>query len=766
MARVATLIASLVAIAIMLAPAPLRAANYTWSVPAGDWSIASNWGGTAPTNVDTAYVFNGGTATVTQLGETCLILSLGSSAGSGTVQMTAGALDATGDEFVGDSGIGSFTLSAGTNSVSAGGALYVGNTAGSSGTYNLSGSGLLSAPTEYIGYSGAGSFTQSGGTNTVTSTLELGYTSSGSGTYNLNGGLLTLSASGMTQGAGTGAFNLGGGTLGGSAAWSSSLNVNMTGVAPGTFNTSGGNISLSGNLSGGGGLTASGTGILTLTGLNTYSGSTTVDGGTLQLAGGRLSSPIQTVGFSSIGAFAQSGGTNTVTEGLVLGEISGSSGIYALSGGSLLAGSENIGLLGSGSFTQSGGTNTLSATLELGVYATANGTYNLNGGLLTLPATGITQGAGTGAFNFGGGTLGASFPAWSSTVSMNLTGSGGNATINTAGGGISLSGNLSGAGGLTKFGVNTLTLSGSNTYLGNTTISGPLSMTAGQLSSPILNVGYSGAGSFTQSGGTNSVSNTLYLGYSSSGAYTLSAGSLSAANVYLGYSGTGSFTQSGGTNSVSNILELGYNAGDSGTYTLNGGLLLLSVSGATQGAGSATFNFGGGTLAATSPWASSLNINMTGAVGPGTVNTTGGNISLAGNLSGAGGLDAFGTGILTLSGSNTYSGTSTVDGGTLQLAGGRLSSRTQIVGFSLLGVFAQSGGTNTRPPRLCTWATISEATVPMPSAAVPCLPRISTSATPAAAASRSPAGPMHSPALWNWASMPLPTEPTTLTAAC
>ena len=55
---------------------------------------------------------------------------------------------------------------------------------------------------------------------------------------------------------------------------------------------------------------------------------------------------------------------------------------------------------------------------------------------------------------------------------MNLTGIGGNGTIDTTGGNIGLSGNLSGSGGLTKVGPGTLTLGGPNTYSGPTTVNG------------------------------------------------------------------------------------------------------------------------------------------------------------------------------------------------------------------------------------------------------------------------------------------------------
>ncbi len=163
-------------------------ADVTWTLPAGqagDWSAASNWGGAVPTIFDIAYVSNGGTVNVTQLGEICYTLSLGSSAGNGTIQMTGGSLSAYLYEYVGDSGMGSFTQSGGTN----GGAnfgVYLGNNAGSSGGYSLSGTGLLSSWTQIVGYSGDGTFTQTGGTNSG-AFLTLGNNIGSTGTYNLSG---------------------------------------------------------------------------------------------------------------------------------------------------------------------------------------------------------------------------------------------------------------------------------------------------------------------------------------------------------------------------------------------------------------------------------------------------------------------------------------------------------------------------------------------------------------------------------------------------
>ena len=178
-------------------------------------------------------------------------------------------------------------------------------------------------------------------------------------------------------------------------------------------------------------------GTLILGGSNSYSGSTTVDGGTLQVASGSLASPTQYVGYSATGTLLQSGGVNALGGAgeLYLGYNASGNGKYNLSGGSLSSGlSENIGGPGTGTFTQSGGTNS-AGSLILAQSTASTGTYNLNGGSLAVSA--LTQGAGTAAFNFGGGTLGAS-AAWSSSLAMTLTGFGGNGTVDTTGGSISL----------------------------------------------------------------------------------------------------------------------------------------------------------------------------------------------------------------------------------------------------------------------------------------------------------------------------------------
>ncbi len=84
-----------------------------------------------------------------------------------------------------------------------------------------------------------------------------------------------------------------------------------------------------------------------------------------------------------------------------------------------------------------------------------------------------------------------------------MRGSGGSGTIDTTGGNIGLSGNLTGTGGLTKVGPGTLTLGGGNTYAGPTTVSGGV-LSAGAVntfspnSDPTINGGTLDATGFAQ----------------------------------------------------------------------------------------------------------------------------------------------------------------------------------------------------------------------------------------------------------------------------
>ena len=128
------------------------------------------------------------------------------------------------------------------------------------------------------------------------------------------------------------------------------------------------------------------------------------------------------------------------------------------------------------------------------------------------------------------------------------------------------------------------------------------------------------------------------------------------------------FTQSGGTVALSSLV-LAQSPAASGTYNLNGGLLVLSASGLTSGLGAAAFNFGGGTFQAGSSFSTSVPIVLTTAGNNAVFDSNGNVLTLAGPLSGSGGLQKIGSGVLFLTGSNTYTGPTTVNQGTLAVNG-------------------------------------------------------------------------------------------------
>ncbi|ADB17518.1 autotransporter-associated beta strand repeat protein [Pirellula staleyi DSM 6068] len=183
-----------------------------------------------------------------------------------------------------------------------------------------------------------------------------------------------------------------------------------------------------------------------------------------------------------------------------------------------------------------------------------------------------------------------------------------------------------------------------------------------------------------QSGGTVTTtgnvaeSNGVRLGHypQSNTTYNMQGGTL---NVNGGVSlssatdGTGAFIQTGGTVNATQIdVNSRVGTTGNGTFTLNGGTFNLGAGGIVTdgGGGPYTVNLGGGVLVATAAWSSSLNINLTNAVGPAVINTNGFDVTLSGILSGAGGLTKRGNGVLTVSNSaSSFSGENRIEGGFL-----------------------------------------------------------------------------------------------------
>jgi autotransporter-associated beta strand protein len=614
---------------VFLTSPTARGATYTWQAALDDWSIASNWQGTLPTSSDTALIANGGTATITQPVATCGTLSLGNSSGNGTVQFAGGQFFAPGYEYVGDSGVGSILQSSGTNKCT----LVLGNGTGGSGTYSLSGNGQLSTGYEYVGYSGVGLLTQTGGTNTVLS-LELCYNPGSSGTYNLSGASQLSATSEWVLGGGI--FIQSGGTNNinnsssqtglrvgsdkGSSAYIftggllSAYSESVDGYGTANFGHSGGTNNVAGYLkvgaflSGSAAYTLSGNGQLSTATeyLGSMSGSGT--GYFNQLAGthrvtsnyyignyfgsggnavyslsgtGVLTVQNEYVGYQGLGSVAQSGGTNSVSTTLHIGESGNGNGSYTLSGsGLLVAPNEVIGNSGTGNFTQSGGTNNV-GTLALAL-GYSPGTYNLNGGLLAVAA--ISSGGGPSKFNFNGGTLQAC-GALSSYVPM-IFGTSGVATFDTGGYTVTLWGSLSGSGNLAKVGSGTLRLAVAETFGGNTLVGGGTLALANPLALQQSTLDTSGTGSLSFASlsaatlGGLSGNGTLNLANTSSLAVALSVGNSKANTTYTGtLQGPGSLIKIGsGT-----LLLAGSNSYTGGTTIAAGTLIVANPLGLEDG---------------------------------------------------------------------------------------------------------------------------------------------------------------------------------------
>jgi fibronectin-binding autotransporter adhesin len=399
-----------------------------------------------------------------------------------------------------------------------------------------------------------------------------------------------------------------------------------------------------------------------------------------------------TVGLSGDGTFTQNGGSNTVNGMAVLGYNGGTYGMYTLNAGTLSAGSLYIGFSGGGSVNQGGGLVTAgSACLAFNQYS--NGSYYLTAGSLSAGSLYVGC-SGAGIFTQYGGVASAGTAVY---LGYNNIGSG---AYSLSGGsllasfeyiGYSGSGTLSQSSGahiLSEAGYN-----GSTLYLGyNTGSSGTYQLSGGMLTAPFLNVGYYGNGSFQQSGGA---ANFTTIGVGSvgggSGSCILNAGTITDSYEQIGVSGSGTFTQNGGVNSVSVFMALADDYYSLGTYNLNGGL--LSLGGLQLGpAGSAAFNFSGGTLQAANSFITTVPIQLTGAA---TFDSNGSGISLSGALFGHGALQKIGGGSLILLAANTYSGSTAINGGTLAVGGtGSLGSGTYSQSISISSGAVLNYGSN------------------------------------------------------------------------
>ncbi|HEX7654287.1 MAG TPA: autotransporter-associated beta strand repeat-containing protein, partial [Verrucomicrobiae bacterium] len=185
------------------------------------------------------------------------------------------------------------------------------------------------------------------------------------------------------------------------------------------------------------------------------------------------------------GTIIQNGGTfnfniNDGNHGFLFVGASGNAAtrsVYNMNGGVLDMNGYTLGIaLGAntvitGMVNQVGGLITNVGTLFFSPnFAQGHSIYNLTGGTLAIGNGGMAAFSGAVyEVNLGGGTITAE-TSWSSSLNLNLTGNNGAVTFNPAGNTITLSGSLSGTGGLKLTGSGLLQLSGANTYSGDTLV--------------------------------------------------------------------------------------------------------------------------------------------------------------------------------------------------------------------------------------------------------------------------------------------------------
>ncbi len=412
----------------------------------------------------------------------------------------------------------------------------------------------------------------------------------------------------------------------------------------------------------------------------------------------------------------------TTINALIANNTSASALTIAGSGTTILAGTNTY----TGTTTISGGTLSLSGGLAIAdtgpvVMSNAADTY------LSLQAN-ETIGSLSGGGLLGGNVLLNNFV---------LTTGGNNTSTSFAG---IISGT---AGGITKAGTGTLTLSGVNTYSGTTTIS------AGTLNANSTDSLGNGSASNTlifsggtlQAGGAIVSPNARGVTLTATGNIDTNSNSMSIAGVIAGsggltksgdgaltltgvntYSGTTTISagtlSTGTTGSLANggaASAIGQNTNVAGNLILNGGTLQYANTGIAQST-DRLFSIQGGTTtsALDASGTNGITFNNTGSIAFIGSNTTqsltltgSGSGTLRPNLgnngSGATSLMKSGSGTWTLSGANTYTGATTVNAGTLKagvtsVAGtsGAFGNNSEVSMSNTLGAILDITGFNTQ----------------------------------------------------------------------
>lgn len=229
----------------------------------------------------------------------------------------------------------------------------------------------------------------------------------------------------------------------------------------------------------------------------------------------------------------------------------------------IFVGEDVAGKQGTGTLTVETGGRISATTITVASQAGGTGTLNLDvGGTLALGGVdSIVAGEGTAHINFNGGTLEVTGSALTSSADINLAAT---STFDTHNLGATLSGSLSGTGGLIKAGAGTLTLSGGSSYSGTTTVQlGTLALTGATArldnTSGLVVGGDSSATVSVTGGATLTSTGAITLGnanndYEVAGTLEVSgpSSSLAAAALSVGDTSTGIFTVSEGARATIN----------------------------------------------------------------------------------------------------------------------------------------------------------------------------------------------------------------------
>jgi autotransporter-associated beta strand protein len=482
---------------------------------------------------------------------------------------------------------------------------------------------------------GTGSLTKVGaGTMTLT-----GNNSYSGGTY-INGGTVsgnTIANNGTDSALGRSGFSISNGATleytGNATPFAITDRTVELGAGGGKISVTNQPLIIQGVISGAGGLTKTGAGNLTINNPNnSYSGGTTITAGSLSgntLTNAGLNSNFGTGNFTfANGAELEYYGPAVATDRTI--NLSNAAGGRIFLAGSL---AWNGAISGVGSLTKAG-----TGTLVLGASNSYGGSTTINQGTLRLAAgeripngSAVTvNSAATFDLNGYSETIGSLAGAGNVTLgSGNLTTGGNN-------GSTTFSGIISGSGGLTKEGTGTMTLTGSNSYAGNTLIAnGKTTLANGDdrlPTSTIVLLGHTTSSGKLQLGDATSAQNQKIAGLATSVTGTANAvgGGHATNESRLTVDNTADYTFSGtlgGPGTGENNLgltkmgtgKLTLTGGNSysGSTLINGGTLAVNnSSGSATGTGAVTVN-SGGTLAGSGRVTGAVAVNNGGTLAPG-----------------------------------------------------------------------------------------------------------------------------------------------------